>query len=126
MISTSSGRCFSKAAISGALQEVWPPTMAPCFVAMESFVSTSLHIAEVRSQHTRTILGSNLVNRSSLHVVDDIITGSRDEMSIWEYLDSFLWISQPWCRITMYKGIYLLFLQTPRTNSGISLLYRMR
>ena len=32
-MSMSEGRCFSKAAISGALQEVWPPTIAPCFVA---------------------------------------------------------------------------------------------
>lgn len=31
---TSAGRCFSKASISGALQEVWPPTMAPTFVAV--------------------------------------------------------------------------------------------
>lgn len=30
---TSEGRCFSKAAISGALHEVWPPTIAPNFVA---------------------------------------------------------------------------------------------
>jgi len=34
IMSMSDGRCFSKAAISGALQEVWPPTMAPCFVAV--------------------------------------------------------------------------------------------
>jgi hypothetical protein len=32
-MSTSAGRCFSNAAISGALQDVWPPTIAPCFVA---------------------------------------------------------------------------------------------
>ena len=32
-MSTSAGKCFSKAAISGALHEVWPPTIAPCFVA---------------------------------------------------------------------------------------------
>jgi hypothetical protein len=32
-MSTSDGRCSSKAAISGALQEVWPPTIALSFVA---------------------------------------------------------------------------------------------
>jgi hypothetical protein len=32
-MSTSAGKCFSKAAISGALHEVWPPTIAPSFVA---------------------------------------------------------------------------------------------
>jgi hypothetical protein len=35
-MSTSSGRCFSKAAISGALQEVCPPTIAPCLVAVKN------------------------------------------------------------------------------------------
>lgn len=30
---TSGGRFFSNAAISGALHDVWPPTIAPCFVA---------------------------------------------------------------------------------------------
>lgn len=33
IISTSSGKCLSKAASSGALHEVCPPTMAPTFVA---------------------------------------------------------------------------------------------
>lgn len=32
-MSMSAGRYFSKAAISGALVEVWPPTMAPSLVA---------------------------------------------------------------------------------------------
>lgn len=35
-ISTSSGRCFSKAAISGALHDVCPPTIAPNLVAIPS------------------------------------------------------------------------------------------
>ena len=44
MICTSSGRCFSKAAISGALQEVWPPTIAPCLVAVK--ISSALRCSQ--------------------------------------------------------------------------------
>lgn len=32
-MSTSLGRCSSKALISGSLHDVWPPTMAPSLVA---------------------------------------------------------------------------------------------
>lgn len=35
----SGGRWVVKAAISGALQEVWPPTMAPSLVARDFDVS---------------------------------------------------------------------------------------
>jgi hypothetical protein len=37
-ISTSSGRNLSNAATSGALQEVWPPTIAPSLVAIALLV----------------------------------------------------------------------------------------
>jgi hypothetical protein len=57
-----------------------------------TFVSRSLLSAA--AFHTWSILRSNFVNRSSFHIVDDIVTGSGDEMSIWEYLDSFLWTPQ--------------------------------
>lgn len=40
----SGGRWAVKAAISGALQEVWPPTMAPSLVAGEISVSVDVEV----------------------------------------------------------------------------------
>lgn len=86
-MSTSSGRCFSNAAISGALQEVCPPTMAPCLVA--STRSAGCH-ADFQLAHTRSIHGNHPVNGSSFDVVDYIVTCSSNEMAIGEYLDQLI------------------------------------
>jgi len=53
----SEGRCFSKAAISGALQEVWPPTMAPCFVA----VVERVRALKIRKEEVRRIEGRDVM-----------------------------------------------------------------
>ncbi len=77
------------------------------------------------SIHTWSILRSNEVNRSGFHIVDDVIAGSGDEMSIWEYLYSFLWTSQHMVR-NYLNARNLPFPQIPRKDSGISLPYRRR
>ncbi len=40
--------------------------------------------------HTWTILGDNLVDRGSFHVVDYVVAGSRNEMTIGKYIDFLL------------------------------------
>jgi hypothetical protein len=86
-ISTSSGKCFSNAAISGALHEVWPPTIAPSFVAAQI---RYLGVIEPFRRHTRAIFSDDAVDVFGFNTIDDVVTATRDEMAIRIDLDSFL------------------------------------
>lgn len=91
-ISTSSGRCFSKAAISGALQEVCPPTIAPSFVAVngwELLVSSLRLWPTLHRPLTRSIGSDNSIYKFRLDTVDDIVTQPRDKMAVDKYSDIF-------------------------------------
>ena len=120
-ISTSSGRYFSKAAISGALQEVCPPTMAPCLVASRRLAAKK---QAWRCFRTRSVLCDNFVYRSRLNVVNNVIACSGHEMSIWKYLHSFLWTPQHNVR-TIYIQRCLLCLQIPHVKLRTCLPYHM-
>jgi hypothetical protein len=102
-MSTSDGRCFSKASISGALHEVWPPTMAPILVA--GIVSRAGHIpAEHQGEHTWTIFSDDTVNVLGFNTVNDVVTGSRYEMAVGEHVNTLLSTSkQLFFHSTMYK-----------------------
>ena len=85
MISTSDGRCFSKAAISGALQDVWPPTMAPCLVA-----KAVRHLQREQSTRTRSILGNNVIYGFRFYAVYYVVARPWNQMTIWIYEYIFL------------------------------------
>lgn len=92
MISTSSGRCFSKAAISGALQEVCPPTMAPSFVAVEriDIVLVSFWVNSPQkgpNSLTRSIGSDNSIYQLCLNAVDNIVAQPRDKVAVGEYFN---------------------------------------
>lgn len=87
MISTSGGRCFLKATISGVLEDVWPPTMAPTFVATEK-------LGYYRSLPrwvtlTRSVCCHNLVDMLCFHTVDDVVAFSGDKMAVRKDVDVF-------------------------------------
>lgn len=68
MIWTSSGKYFSNAAISTSLQEVWPPTMAPCLVAaLVSVSSSDNHV----TKHTRPIFAHDSTDGLCFHTIQD-------------------------------------------------------
>lgn len=75
MISTSSGRCLSKAASSGALQDVWPPTMAPTLVA--SHVSPCLVTGDegIHGPYSATTL--SMTPASTLYSMKSLILETR-------------------------------------------------
>jgi hypothetical protein len=125
-MSTSSGRCFSNAAISGALQDVWPPTIALCFVAITALVPVTGEEVFDRSLRTRSVLSNHFVNGCGLNIVDYIVACPGYEMAIREYLDIFLWISQHLMVRDMLCTRCLLYLCIPLASSRISLLYRKR
>lgn len=83
---TSSGRCFSNAARSGALTDVWPATIAPTFVAEAKFYDQGLY--DDTNELTRPVLRHDSVNILSLHGVHDKIRAPRDLMPILEHSDS--------------------------------------
>jgi hypothetical protein len=106
-MSTSSGRCFSKAAISGALHDVWPPTIAPCLVAGQKLVMSQNWLWS--RGHTWPIHCNYLVNRGCFHIVDDIITCSGYEVTIGEYFYLLLWnISALVEGDAIYKVVYII------------------
>jgi hypothetical protein len=78
IISTSVGKCFSNAAISGALHEVCPPTMAPSFVA--ELVSEASTQSIMRQ--TRPIFSHYTINILRLNAVDDVVATSRNKVAI--------------------------------------------
>lgn len=50
---TSLGRYFSNAAFSGALTDVWPDTMAPNFVAANSFLEVEIVAMRIECQDSQ-------------------------------------------------------------------------
>jgi hypothetical protein len=99
-MSTSEGRCFSKAAISGALQDVCPPTIALNFVA--AIVRSSKD--HRHGEPTRTIFCHNSVDILGFNAVDDIVTAPRNKMAIWKDRDILLHTSSAKLRRTMYRA----------------------
>lgn len=93
-MSTSLGRCSSNALISGSLQDVWPPTIAYCFVAIQFVRNGGSSWARSNNQRdgerTRTILGDNAADRGCFNTVYDIVARPRDEMAVAENLDFIL------------------------------------
>lgn len=70
MMEMSGGRWASKAAISGALVEVWPETMAPCFVAVKEGVSTVVVMLQRKGRSTWAIEGNDAVNGCGFYAVE--------------------------------------------------------
>ena len=123
-ISTSAGRYFSKAAISGALQEVCPPTMAPCLVATQGV--RRWHWRD-HINHTRTVFSNNLANWGSFDIVDGVITCSGNEMAIGKNCNLFLCTSQHKLHDKNYLNTgHLLYLQTLHTKLHTCPPYRRR
>lgn len=85
MMEASEGRCFSKASISGTLQDVCPPTMAFCLVASGR---GKLKLAENTansyegSRLTGCKLGYHLIDDLGLDAVDDKVANTRDEVAV--------------------------------------------
>jgi hypothetical protein len=76
-ILTSAGRCFSKASISGALHEVWPPTMAPTLVAVQS----QSKLGRESRKHTRPKCPHDGVNVLRFDAVDDVVAAAGDKVA---------------------------------------------
>lgn len=89
MISTSSGMNFSNASSSGFLQEVWPPTMAPYFVAA-NHQQSHVHHRVVSKAHTRPIEFHDFPDGFGFYAVDDVVARSRYMMAIDQYLNARL------------------------------------
>lgn len=87
-MSTSAGRCFSKAAISGALQLVWPPTMARVLVAVASLRSAVMY--KNGPTLTSTVLSDDGFYVLSLDIVHNPITAAGNKMTIRKYRNVFL------------------------------------
>lgn len=75
---TSFGRYLSKACISGALQEVWPPTIAPTLVAAHLLVQRSVGI---REDHTRAESLHDRINVLCLNTVNDEVAAAGHKMA---------------------------------------------
>ena len=72
---TSSGRCFSNAAFSGALTEVCPATMAPTLVANAGSSTHEWTVTDHFAVRTRTIFSDNSINKFGFDGIDDEIRG---------------------------------------------------
>jgi hypothetical protein len=100
-ISTSSGRYFSNAVISGALQDVWPPTTAPTLVAIISYNNWT--------GNTWSICLDDLVDIFCFHGIENQITPSRYKMSILNNVDRTVYINhfaiQHTCKLCLYPFV---------------------
>lgn len=112
-ISTSAGRCFSNAASSGALQEVWPPTMAPTLVAFFPRVrytgplqQDGSSLGSNGSKHTWPVLCHDPVDDAGLYTVKNEIANSGNEMAIREYGDPLLYTMSVWA-VWPWRETYL-------------------
>ncbi len=83
---TSAGRYFSNAALSGALTDVWPATIAPIFVAGRD-VSGIEHIRG-NGHFTWSIFSNDAVDKFCLDGIDDVIRDPRHEVPVFEDMDT--------------------------------------
>lgn len=92
---TSGGRCFSKAAISGDLHEVWPPAMAPSFVARRSGPCQIAVAGKGEGEaeafttgegkgggRTWAVLGYHGINDGSFDAVHDVVACASHQVTV--------------------------------------------
>jgi len=81
---------LSNASSSGFLQEVWPPTMAPYFVAATR-QHNRIHHHVVLTAHTWPIELYKFPDRFGFYAVDDVVACSRYMMAIDQDLNARLY-----------------------------------
>jgi hypothetical protein len=72
MILTSLGKFFSKASISGALHEVWPPTMAPTLVATHTCQYNVYWVVAEAVQGPKALTTASMFFASTLYIMKSL------------------------------------------------------
>ena len=132
-ISTSGGKCLSSATISGALHDVWPPTIAPSLVAMRSkqhqLRNKSLEQLQkwVITVLTGSVKRDYFINMFGFHAIYDIIATSGYEMAIRHNDDIRLFIFSYWLNLIVLAvlayPVRIFFLQFLKTLWPITRMY---